>query len=251
MHTLHPSASRLDPDTQVVSTRNNGARLLNTASPNAPDLSGPGLSRRLGDVDHDGLQVRSRGAPADPGGMGDRRTRARGGGVPAASSPSAAGTATAPPCSAMPAGRSTRSPRPIPDCRSWWSGTRWAAGWQCTLSGRPPAPAVRAAVPASSAPLAWRRGWIRPTRSTCCAACRWRWCRAPGTGSCREPSTRAWLARAAQAGARIDSTLIDGAGHAMLRYFRRWHRLGLRRCEHRAGSGGAARVPRLALSFGG
>ena len=40
-----------------------------------------------------------------------------------------------------------------------------------------------------------------------------------------EPSTRAWLARAAQAGARIDSTLIDGAGHAMLRYFRRWHRL--------------------------
>ncbi len=40
-----------------------------------------------------------------------------------------------------------------------------------------------------------------------------------------EASTRAWLARAAQAGARIDSTLIDGAGHAMLRYFRRWHRL--------------------------
>jgi dienelactone hydrolase len=40
-----------------------------------------------------------------------------------------------------------------------------------------------------------------------------------------EPSTRAWLARAARAGARIDSTLIDGAGHAMLRYFRRWHRL--------------------------
>jgi pimeloyl-ACP methyl ester carboxylesterase len=40
-----------------------------------------------------------------------------------------------------------------------------------------------------------------------------------------EPSTRAWLARAAQTGARIDSTLIDGAGHAMLRYFRRWHRL--------------------------
>jgi fermentation-respiration switch protein FrsA (DUF1100 family) len=40
-----------------------------------------------------------------------------------------------------------------------------------------------------------------------------------------EPSTRAWLARAAGAGARIDSTLIDGAGHAMFRYFRRWHRL--------------------------
>jgi len=40
-----------------------------------------------------------------------------------------------------------------------------------------------------------------------------------------ERSTRPWLARAAQAGARIDSTLIDGAGHAMLRHFRRWHRL--------------------------
>jgi alpha-beta hydrolase superfamily lysophospholipase len=40
-----------------------------------------------------------------------------------------------------------------------------------------------------------------------------------------ERSTRAWLARAERAGARIDSTLIDGAGHAMLRYFRRWHRL--------------------------
>jgi alpha-beta hydrolase superfamily lysophospholipase len=40
-----------------------------------------------------------------------------------------------------------------------------------------------------------------------------------------EPSTRAWLTRAARAGAQIDSTLIEGAGHAMLRYFRRWHRL--------------------------
>jgi len=40
-----------------------------------------------------------------------------------------------------------------------------------------------------------------------------------------EPSTRAWLRRAEEAGARVDSTLIEGAGHAMLRYFRRWHRL--------------------------
>jgi len=40
-----------------------------------------------------------------------------------------------------------------------------------------------------------------------------------------ERSTRAWLARAEQAGARIQSVLIDGGGHAMLRYIRRWHRL--------------------------
>ena len=40
-----------------------------------------------------------------------------------------------------------------------------------------------------------------------------------------EPSTRAWLARAERAGARIDSTLIEGGGHAMLRHLRRWHRL--------------------------
>lgn len=40
-----------------------------------------------------------------------------------------------------------------------------------------------------------------------------------------EPSTRAWLRRARDAGARVDSTLIEGAGHAMLRYFWRWHRL--------------------------
>jgi alpha-beta hydrolase superfamily lysophospholipase len=40
-----------------------------------------------------------------------------------------------------------------------------------------------------------------------------------------EPSTRAWLAKAAAAGARVESTLIEGAGHAMLRYFRRWHQL--------------------------
>ncbi len=40
-----------------------------------------------------------------------------------------------------------------------------------------------------------------------------------------EPSTRPWLAKAAAAGARVESTLIDGGGHAMLRYFRRWHQL--------------------------
>jgi fermentation-respiration switch protein FrsA (DUF1100 family) len=40
-----------------------------------------------------------------------------------------------------------------------------------------------------------------------------------------EQSTRAWLARAEQAGAHIQSLLIDGGGHAMLRFFRRWHRL--------------------------
>jgi len=40
-----------------------------------------------------------------------------------------------------------------------------------------------------------------------------------------EPSTRAWLSRAAAAGAVITTTLIDGGGHAMLRHWRRWHRL--------------------------
>jgi len=40
-----------------------------------------------------------------------------------------------------------------------------------------------------------------------------------------EPSTRAWIRRAEAAGALVSSTLIEGAGHAMLRYFRRWHRL--------------------------
>ena len=40
-----------------------------------------------------------------------------------------------------------------------------------------------------------------------------------------ERSTRAWIARAGAAGALVESTIIDGAGHAMLRYFRRWHRL--------------------------
>lgn len=40
-----------------------------------------------------------------------------------------------------------------------------------------------------------------------------------------EPSTRPWLARAAAAGARIESTIISGAGHAMLRHYRRWHQL--------------------------
>ena len=40
-----------------------------------------------------------------------------------------------------------------------------------------------------------------------------------------ERSTRAWLARAERAGADLQSVLIDGGGHAMLRYFRRWHRL--------------------------
>ena len=40
-----------------------------------------------------------------------------------------------------------------------------------------------------------------------------------------EPSTRPWLARAARAGADIDATIIQGGGHAMLRHYRRWHRL--------------------------
>jgi len=40
-----------------------------------------------------------------------------------------------------------------------------------------------------------------------------------------QPSTRAWLARAAAAGAVINATLIEGGGHAMLRHWRRWHRL--------------------------
>ncbi len=40
-----------------------------------------------------------------------------------------------------------------------------------------------------------------------------------------QPSTRPWLSRAADAGAVISTTLIDGGGHAMLRYWRRWHRL--------------------------
>ena len=40
-----------------------------------------------------------------------------------------------------------------------------------------------------------------------------------------QSSTRAWLAAATAAGAVISSTLIDGGGHAMLRHWRRWHRL--------------------------
>ena len=40
-----------------------------------------------------------------------------------------------------------------------------------------------------------------------------------------ESSTRPWLATAARAGALIDSTIIEGAGHTMLRHLRRWHRL--------------------------
>ena len=40
-----------------------------------------------------------------------------------------------------------------------------------------------------------------------------------------EPSTRAWLSAASAGGAVISSTLIDGGGHAMLRHWRRWHRL--------------------------
>jgi pimeloyl-ACP methyl ester carboxylesterase len=40
-----------------------------------------------------------------------------------------------------------------------------------------------------------------------------------------EPSTRAWLARAVRAGARVESVLIERGGHPMLRYARRWHRL--------------------------
>ena len=40
-----------------------------------------------------------------------------------------------------------------------------------------------------------------------------------------ERSTRPWLAGAEAAGAVVSSTIIPGAGHAMLRYFRRWHAL--------------------------
>lgn len=40
-----------------------------------------------------------------------------------------------------------------------------------------------------------------------------------------EPSTREWLARADQAGAEVTSVLLQRAGHPMLRYARRWHRL--------------------------
>jgi len=40
-----------------------------------------------------------------------------------------------------------------------------------------------------------------------------------------ERSTRAWLARAELAGAVIDSSIITGGGHAMLRHWRRWHDL--------------------------
>jgi dienelactone hydrolase len=40
-----------------------------------------------------------------------------------------------------------------------------------------------------------------------------------------EASTRPWLARAAREGAQVDSVLIERAGHPMLRYARRWHRL--------------------------
>ena len=40
-----------------------------------------------------------------------------------------------------------------------------------------------------------------------------------------EASTRPWLARAEAAGAAVTSTVIEGAGHAMLRHHRQWHRL--------------------------
>ena len=40
-----------------------------------------------------------------------------------------------------------------------------------------------------------------------------------------EASTRAWLARAAAAGAVVDSTVIANGGHSMIRFVRRWHRL--------------------------
>lgn len=40
-----------------------------------------------------------------------------------------------------------------------------------------------------------------------------------------EQSTRPWLAKAARAGALVESTIIEGGEHAMLRHFRRWHRL--------------------------
>jgi len=40
-----------------------------------------------------------------------------------------------------------------------------------------------------------------------------------------QQSTSAWLATAAAAGAVINATLIEGGGHAMLRHWRRWHRL--------------------------
>ena len=40
-----------------------------------------------------------------------------------------------------------------------------------------------------------------------------------------QQSTSAWLARAAAAGAVINATLSEGGGHAMLRHWRRWHRL--------------------------
>lgn len=40
-----------------------------------------------------------------------------------------------------------------------------------------------------------------------------------------EPPTRPWFDAAAEAGAVVSRTVIGGAGHAMVRQWRRWHRL--------------------------
>lgn len=39
------------------------------------------------------------------------------------------------------------------------------------------------------------------------------------------PSTEPWLARASAAGAQVRRSVVDGGEHAMLRSYRRWHRL--------------------------
>lgn len=39
------------------------------------------------------------------------------------------------------------------------------------------------------------------------------------------PSTEPWLARAQVAGAVVRRSVVDGGEHAMLRHYRRWHRL--------------------------
>ena len=70
-----------------------------------------------------------------------------------------------------------------------------------------------------------RPGWIRPTRSSLLNGVPLSVVQGTKDRIVPEPSTRPWLAKAAAAGARVESTLIEGAGHAMLRYFRRWHQL--------------------------
>src|SRR6476646_8267490 len=224
MHSLNPSGSRLDPDTQIVSTRNNGARLLTTSSTAAPTSA---VLVFHGGSANSTMPV-SRFAPA----------------VLRLIPVSWAISAHVPKAAVYRLKFSVRG----------WNGdgaavlgdARWAIdqiaeahpGLPIVVVGHSLGGRVAMHVVGSSSSAGSSGGrssvvgavglapWVEPAdpvgllRGVPLAVVQ-------GTRDriVPEPSTRAWLARAAHAGARIDSTLIDGAGHAMLRYFRRWHRL--------------------------